>query len=104
MSQCHQLQLTPTLPTLPTAPTNGQSKAGICIRLLHMWVAVEYLNESLSVVVVVCCVVVLRVAGSVSVFPGGDVEATFTSNKNRATFNCVLLDGSTPTPQIKSCK
>ena len=42
--------------------------------------------------------VVLEVSGSVSLGPGGDVDVDFTSNKNRATYNCVLLDNSTQTP------
>ena len=36
--------------------------------------------------------------------PGRTVRVDFSSNKNRATYSCILLDGTTPTPLVTSCK
>jgi hypothetical protein len=38
------------------------------------------------------------VEGSLSQFPGGEVEVTFDSDRSRANYQCVLLDQLGPEP------
>ena len=46
----------------------------------------------------------LAVYGSLSQFPGGEVEISFDSDRSKANYQCVLLeDGSAPPPVIP-CK
>lgn len=47
--------------------------------------------------------IILNVEGSITVRPSGDVAVDFTSNKNRAVYDCILLDGTTLTPPIQRC-
>ena len=32
------------------------------------------------------------------------MDVTFSSNKNRANYDCILLDNTTQTPAVESCK
>jgi len=50
------------------------------------------------------CIAVVIISGSVSVFPGGDAELTFTSTKNRASYECILMDGSNRRPNLTPCE
>ncbi len=46
----------------------------------------------------------LIISGTVDQFPGGDVELTFTSTINRASYECLLLSNDTDTPLSIDCK
>ncbi|XP_064396477.1 uncharacterized protein LOC135343401 isoform X3 [Halichondria panicea] len=45
----------------------------------------------------------LLVTGAVDQFPGGEVELSFNSTINRASYECVFLTNDTDTPQLLPC-
>ena len=42
--------------------------------------------------------------GSLSQFPGGEVEVSFDSDRSRANYQCVLLDQGEAPPTVIPCE